>query len=102
MGSTPPRAGIAYFRYRLIKNKLLKKRDNYIAKRIDETLNHGETGILFMGSYHNIIPRLPKTIQIIELRETKKIRDYQRLLLHPRRDEHRFQELAKYLVCPLS
>ncbi|ODS33541.1 MAG: hypothetical protein SCARUB_01365 [Candidatus Scalindua rubra] len=92
---------MAYLKYRLAKNKLLKKRDNYIAKRIDETLNHGETGILFVGAYHNIIPKLSKDFQLTEVKEAKKVRDYQRLLLHYRKNEEEFEELAKYLISPV-
>ena len=89
---------IAYLKYRLAKNRLLKKRDNYIAKRIDETLNHGQTGILFMGAYHDIIPKLAKKIQITEIKEVKKVRDYQRSLLSFRKNKEEFGQLAKYLI----
>jgi len=93
---------IAYFKYVLIKNGLLKRRDAYIAGRIDETLNHGETGILFTGAYHNITPRLLKKVRIIEIKETKKVRGYQRMLLHSNRNKEKFEELAGYLVSPVS
>lgn len=93
---------IAYLKYRLTKNRLLKKRDNYIAKRINETLNHGERGILFMGAYHDIIPKLAKDIQVIEVKEAEKIRDYQRLLPFYPRDKKGFEELAKYLISPVA
>ena len=89
---------MAYLKYRLAKNRLLKKRDNYIAKRIDETLADGETGILFLGAYHNITPKLAKGIQPIEVKEVQKIRDYQKLLLSFRRNKEEFDQLAKYLV----
>ena len=93
---------VAYLKYRLAKNRLLKKRDSYIAKRIDETLNHGETGILFMGAYHNIIPKLVKKIQITEIKEVEKVRDYQRLLLSFRKNQGEFDRLAKYLVSAIK
>ena len=92
---------IAYLKYRLAKNSLLKKRDNYIAKRVDETLNHGETGILFMGAYHDIIPKLAKKIQVTEIKEVEKVRDYQRLLLSFRKNKEEFDQLARYLVSPV-
>jgi hypothetical protein len=38
--------------------EILKKRDGFIAKRINETLEPGEIGILFIGSLHNVIPLL--------------------------------------------
>jgi len=93
---------IAYFKYRLTKNSLLNKRDDYIAKRIDGSLNHGEKGILFLGAFHSIIPRLSKKIQIVGVKETKKVRDYQRLLLSVRKNKEEFEKLAEYLVSAVS
>ena len=93
---------IAYLKYKLNKNKLLKKRDNYIAKRVDETLKYAETGILFMGAYHDIISKLSKTIQITEIKEVEKVRGYQRLLLHYRKNKEEFEELAEYLISPVK
>jgi len=43
---------------------LLKKRDEYIAARIDQTLQMGETGILFLGMLHNPAVLLPEDIHI--------------------------------------
>ena len=55
----------------LIKNgasgsydSLMERRDEYIAQRIDSTLEDGETGVLFMGALHRVIDKLPKDIQI--------------------------------------
>ncbi|HHT9132934.1 MAG TPA: hypothetical protein ACFYED_10675, partial [Candidatus Tripitaka californicus] len=42
----------------------LEKRDDFIARRIDETLKTGETGILFIGMLHKVNTRLPKDIQV--------------------------------------
>ncbi len=93
---------IAYLRYRLIKNQLLKKRDRFIADRINQTLSSGETGILFIGAYHNIIPMLDKDIQIKEIKEIEKIRDYQKAFLYSRKDKERFEALSRYLVSPID
>ena len=89
---------IAYLWYKFTKNELLNKRDSYIAKRINETLHDGETGILFIGAYHNIIHKLSKNIQVTEVKEIKKISDYQRLLVRYRKNKEEFEELAEYLV----
>ncbi|MBU4561241.1 hypothetical protein L6386_04685 [bacterium] len=51
-------------RYEEAGRELLTKRDAYIAKRIDETLKEGETGILFMGIKHEVDKYLPKDIEI--------------------------------------
>ncbi len=93
---------MAYLKYRLTKDTLLKKRDNYIAKRIDDTLNHSETGILFLGAYHHIAPKLSKDIQTTEVKDVKKIRDYQRLLPRMRKRKEQFEDLSKYLVSPVN
>jgi hypothetical protein len=93
---------IAYLKYRLIKNELLRKRDEFIANRINGTLNQGETGIIFIGAYHNIIPMLDKDIMIKEIKEIEKIRDYQEALLHGKGGTKRFKELSEYLLSPPS
>ncbi|MBI5188378.1 MAG: hypothetical protein HZA07_04820 [Nitrospirae bacterium] len=89
---------LSYLKYRLIKNGLLRKRDRFIANRINETLNQGETGILFIGACHNIIPKLARDIRVKELKDTKKIREYQKSLLHGKGDTKRFEELTAYIV----
>ena len=91
----------AYLKYKLSKNHLLKKRDRFIADRINETLNQGETGILFIGAYHDIIPMLDKDIQVKEIKEIQKIRDYQKAFLY-RKDKKRFEALADYLISPID
>ena len=53
---------IAALNYRFHKKILLKKRDEFIAKTIDNTLKQDETGVLFLGAHHEIIPRLPEDI----------------------------------------
>lgn len=92
----------AFIKYRLIKNKLLNKRDEFISRRIDETLNQDEAGVLFLGAYHNIKKRLPKDIQIIELKDGEKIREYQRLLPFYHKNKERFEELSRYLISPVK
>jgi len=43
---------------------LLRKRDEFIASRIGQTLQDGETGIIFLGLLHNPIPLLSKNIHV--------------------------------------
>lgn len=93
----------AYIKYKLTKNRLLKRRDNYVTRRINETLQDGETGILFLGAAHDIISKLSKNIKVTEVKEIKKVRKYQRLLLSSRRrNKEQFEELSKYLVTPVG
>jgi len=93
---------IAFIRYELTKNILLNKRDRFIAKRIDETLNQDETGIIFIGAYHNIKKRLPKDIKIKEIKDVDKVKEYQRLLPFYNKNKERFEELSRYLVLEIN
>ena len=93
---------LGFTRYKLTKNMLLNKRDKFITKRIDETLNKGETGIIFIGAYHNIKNRLPKNIQIEEIKDREKVKEYQRLLPFYKRNKARFEELTQYLISPIT
>lgn len=43
---------------------LLRKRDRFIAERIDATLGEGETGLLFMGALHQVAGLLPPRIRV--------------------------------------
>ncbi len=48
-----------------VKRKLLlRRRDRFTAQRIDETLQEGETGILFAGMAHRIDMCLPNDINV--------------------------------------
>lgn len=93
---------IAALRYKLAQSKLLRQRDDFIARRIKETLSEEETGILFIGAYHDVILKLPRDIEIKEVKKAEKVREYQRLLSNPRRDEKRFEQLAQYLISPIT
>lgn len=43
---------------------LLEARDAFIAERIDETLEPGSHGLLFIGALHHVERRLPDSIQV--------------------------------------
>ena len=88
----------AFIKYKLVKNKLLRKRDSYIAKRIDETLKDDENGILFVGAFHSVKKRLPKSIHVREIKDTAKVKRYQMLLLFHNKYRKQFDKLGKYLV----
>lgn len=89
---------IGVIKYKLAKNRLLYKRDEFIVKRIEQTLMEGETGILFIGAFHRIKKRLPESIQIRELKDTQKLKRYQELLpFHGKYKKH-FDQLRRYLV----
>ena len=90
------------FLYKLTKKTLLRQRDEYIAQRIDRALQEGETGILFIGAYHQIKPRLPRDIKIKEIKETRKIKDYQSLLPFYHKNRKRFEDLSGYLISKID
>jgi hypothetical protein len=89
---------IAFIKYKFIKNRLLNKRDRFIAQRINETLNDGERGILFIGAFHNVKKWLPADIQIKEVKDARKVREYHRLLPFYHKHKERVEELGKYLI----
>ena len=90
----------AAMEFRSTAKELLCRRDTFIAQRIGQTLGAGETGILFIGAYHDVVPRLPDDILIEEVKDTMRVREYHVLLSDPRRSKKRFGELAQYLAEP--
>jgi uncharacterized protein YqiB (DUF1249 family) len=77
---------------------LLNRRDNFIANRIEQTLKAEGKAILFIGAFHNIKKRLPKDIQIKEVKDAAKVKRYQKLLPFYNKNGKQFDELGKYLV----
>lgn len=51
-------------RYNQVKDKLLEERDLFIAQAIDATLADGETGLLFIGASHNVLPKIAGDIEV--------------------------------------
>jgi hypothetical protein len=49
------------------KDELMRKRDAYIANRINSTLKDGETGLLFIGAAHNVRPGLAPDIEVTDM-----------------------------------
>ena len=50
--------------HRRVSDDLLRRRDGFIANRINETLRVGETGILFLGVLHDLGDRLAPDIRV--------------------------------------
>jgi hypothetical protein len=61
----PPRAAGLAAQRRTLSEALLKRRDEFIARRINETLQDGETGILFLGMLHSLEPYLARDIGVV-------------------------------------
>jgi len=84
-----------------LHSKLLRQRDDFIVKGIKETLGESETGILLIGAYHDILSKLPDDIQVSQIKDIAKIREYHKALANPKRDSLRFHQLAEHLVSPI-
>lgn len=88
---------VAYFKHLSGKNKVLAERDNYIAKRIGETLQKGEAGIIFIGAHHNIVDKLPEDIEVAELKNRDKVLRYmKRYYFRSKKEE--IDKLTDYLI----
>jgi len=93
---------VAALRYKLTQGKLLKQRDEFIAGRINETLTEGETGILFIGAYHDVIKRLAPDIRVGQVKEVARIKEYHKALINTKRYDQYLRELGEYLTSPVS
>ena len=65
--SSPEELNKAEAAYKKRKDWLLEERDSYIASRINSTLRDGESGILFIGAEHNVLPKLDGDIDVHDL-----------------------------------
>ena len=90
-------------RYKLAQRKLLEDRDNFIASAIENSLKGGDTGILFIGAYHQVLAKLAPDIRIVQVKEESKVKEYHGMLInmtpHART---RFQQLSEYLISPVK
>jgi hypothetical protein len=93
---------VALAKYRMVRDRLLKKRDRFIATRIAESLAPGETGILFIGAYHHVRAELPKDIVVHEVKETTKVKEYHNLVRFGDRRRTRIETLGRYLVAEIT
>lgn len=87
----------ASIQHRLDGERLIKERDKFIAKAINQTLKEGGKGALFIGAFHNVVPYLADDIEVREVKSSKKVRDYFRALISGE-DKERFDQLARYMV----
>lgn len=86
--------------YKARRARLLEARDRFIARTIAETLKEGETAVLFIGAYHDVLPRLPEDISVEPLKEPDKVRLYLEELTSGK-DPQRWRHLADYLASPI-
>jgi len=62
---TPQVATRGEARRKALRDSLLKRRDQYIARRVNGTLRTGETGLIFLGMLHSLGPWLDKDIRVV-------------------------------------
>jgi hypothetical protein len=93
---------MAVVRYKIAKGTLLKKRDAFIARRINETLESEETGILFIGALHDVVQWLAADIRIEEVKDRRRVWEYQRLLLFHSKHAQQFEEVSRHLIAPVA
>ena len=65
----PPRNSVRDLNFARESRRLLEERDAYIARRIDETLEEGETGLIFLGMLHSLDKSLPADIRLVRLND---------------------------------
>jgi hypothetical protein len=94
-----PRRLFAGLKYELAKRGLLEERDESIAKTINDSLKRN--GILFIGAFHNVVPKLASDIVVEEVKAKEKVEEYQRSFLL-RGKQGRVEELSRYLVAPVE
>ncbi len=90
----------ALLRYRQRKDALLRQRDRAIVKNIVNNLGEGETGVAFIGAYHQVWASLPQSITVIPLKDPAKVRAYYEKVTSRRQEDA--DTLAAYLVAPID
>ncbi|NQT73939.1 MAG: hypothetical protein HQ553_14420 [Chloroflexi bacterium] len=83
----------------LRREQLTEERDRFISKTIDETLQPGETGLLFMGAYHNVHNHLPRDIIVEQIKDQEQVKAYFQCLISGKGD--RLEHLAQQMTAPI-
>ncbi len=97
-----PQKLLAFAKYKLVKTILLNRRDAFIARRIEQTLEAGETAILFIGAFHRLKKKLSMVCHVREIKDAAKVRKYQELLPFYRTKARQFDELGAYLISQIT
>lgn len=92
---------INYLKYKLEKGLLLRNRDEFISKTINNVLGEDETGLLFLGAFHNVLPLLEKDTKVIQLKKREKVLQYQQSYYLKSRQEL-VSRLEHYLQQPVK
>jgi len=91
----------AFLKYKLMKNKLLVARDKYIAKQINQNLKEEETGICFLGAYHDVLSKLASDIKIVRVKNPDRVKEYYQRLTNGE-TVGVINDIAFYLTKPIK
>ena len=83
------------------RGRLLRERDEFIARTIDASLGDGEVGVLFLGAEHQATARLAPDIDVQPLKDPVLVRAYFQTLLAPGHEPERAR-LASYVASPVA
>lgn len=83
------------------RGRLLRERDEFIARTVDATLKEGEVGILFLGAEHQASARLAPDIAVEPLKDPGLVRAYFQALFRPGHDR-KLARLASDLASPIG
>ena len=83
------------------RRRLLRERDEFIARTIDATLGEDEIGVLFLGAEHQAAARLAPDIVVQPLKDPVLVRAYFQTLLS-RDDGAERAQLAAYVAGPIE
>lgn len=92
---------VAFLKYKFRKNGLLHARDEYISEQINQNLKEGETGICFLGAYHDVLSKLACDIKIVLVKNPHKVKEYYQRLTHGE-TKGAINKLARYLTKPIK
>ena len=92
---------VAFLKYKLRKNGLLKARDEYIAAQINQNLKEGETGMCFLGAYHDVVSKLSSDIKIVLVKGPDTVKKYYQRLTYGE-TPGAINKLARYLTKPIK
>lgn len=96
-----PWAIFAFLNYKLKKGRLVKLRDEFIARQINQKLGKGEVGVCFIGAYHQILPKLARDIKIVLYKDPDKVKEYYQVLSRGGKIGA-INGLARYLTKPVK
>lgn len=82
--------------------RLLERRDDFIAATINRTLGEHEVGLLFIGARHEVGPRLARDIAVTMVKDPQKVQGYVAAVLGSCEGSKELDALAEYVAAPVT